>query len=258
MRNCFEKKIKSFLEVGTIANIDDIGEVELQEEIDTIIALEQAETSEFEQLQEDFSLLPTNDEPPEKKKLKRELKAEALARLEQSARTTSDYTKVVDWWDTLDRNRERKERYHEVLRSGDDIPLEYGKKKDGLLFPNTLNSALTKQIRNGDFIDAIFNCPYEIHELATAEYLSQVLKTLNENHKELLYLYAIRLFSSKKIGEIRGQSDRNIRKVRVTILKKIHKAILPLILKLPKGELTTLEKNFIKEKLSFLDETKED
>lgn len=244
--------------MGTIANNDDIREVELQDEIDTIIAIEQAETSEFEQLQEDYSLLPINDDPPEKKKLKRELKAEALARLEQSARTASDYTKVVDWWDTLDRNRERKERYHEVLRSGDDIPLDYGKKKDGLLFPNTLNSVLIKQTRNGDFIDAIFNCPYEIHELVTAEYLSKTLKDLNENHKELLYLYAIRLFSSKKIGEIRGQSDRNIRKVRVTMLKKMHKTIFPLILKLPKGELTIEEKIFIKEKLSSLDEIKED
>ena len=111
---------------------------------------------------------------------------------------------------------------------------------------------------DSNFIDFIFNRPYEIHQLVTAEYLYEVIKNLSDNHKELLYLHVVRLFSSKHIGEIRGQSDRNIRKVRVTMLEKIHKAILPMILKLPKGELTTREKNFIKEKLSSLDEIKED
>ena len=54
----------------------------------------------------------TGDEEPERKKLKRELRAEALARLEDSARTQRDFENVIAWWDKLDANRERRERYH--------------------------------------------------------------------------------------------------------------------------------------------------
>ena len=35
------------------------------------------------------------------------------------------------------------------------------------------------------------------------------------------------MYSSLKIAKLRGQSDRNIRKVRNTMLKKIYKKILP-------------------------------
>lgn len=188
-----------------------------------------------------------SDEDSERKKLKRELQAEALARLEDAARTVSDFEKVVAWWDKLDANRERRERYHELSRSGDDLPLDYGAAKDGLFFPDTLNDVLEKQLRKGDFIDAIFYCPYDIHELVTEENLSDILLELSEDHKELLFLYAVRLFSSTRIAAIRGQTDRNIRKVRVTMLKKIQKKLLPALLEKAKKQqpLTLLEKVFL-------------
>ncbi len=187
------------------------------------------------------------DEDSERKKLKRELQAEALSRLEDAARTVSDFEKVVAWWDKLDANRERRERYHELSRSGDDLPLDYGAAKDGLFFPDTLNDVLEKQLRKGDFIDAIFYCPYDIHELVTEENLSIILKELSEEQKELLFLCAVRLFSSTRIAVIRGQTDRNIRKVRVTMLKKIRKKLLPALLEKAKKEqpLTLLEKVFL-------------
>ena len=125
----------------------------------------------------------TDEEEPERKKLKRELRAEALARLEDSARTPRDFENVIAWWDRLDANRERRERYHELSRSGDDVPLDYGASANELFFPDTLNDVLEKQIRKGDFIDAIFYCPYDIHELVTEEYLSKILWELTEQHK---------------------------------------------------------------------------
>ncbi len=147
----------------------------------------------------------------------------------------------------MDANRERRERCHEISRSGDDVPLDYGAIKDGLLFPDTLNSVLAKQIRRGDFIDVIFNCHYEIHELVTEEYLSKILRELSDDHKEILFLHAVRTFSSKRIGEIRGQSDRNIRKVRATMFKRIYsKLFLTLTEQLEKGMLMTKEeKQFV-------------
>ena len=90
-------------------------------------------------------------------------------------------------------------------------------------FPDTLNGVLKKQLRKGDFLDVIFCCPYDIHELVTEKELSQILLELNEEHKELLFLCAVRLFSSTRIAGIRGQSDRNIRKVRGTMFKKLRK-----------------------------------
>lgn len=191
----------------------------------------------------------TDEEEPERKKLKRELRAEALARLEDSARTPRDFENVIAWWDRLDANRERRERYHELSRSGDDVPLDYGASANELFFPDTLNDVLEKQLRKGDFIDAIFYCPYGIHELVTEEYLSKILWELNEEHKELLFLCAVRLFSSTRIAKIRNQSDRNIRKVRGTMLKKIRKKLLPVLLdKAEKQQpMTLLEKDFLEE-----------
>ena len=54
--------------------------------------------------------------PTSEKRLKREIRAEALRRLEEAARTESDFLTVVDEWNKLDRNRERRERDHENLR----------------------------------------------------------------------------------------------------------------------------------------------
>lgn len=87
------------------------------------------------------------DEQSERKLLKRELRAQALARLEDSARTVNDFKNVAAWWDRLDANRERRERYHEILRNNDDIPLEYGASFDARCLPNALNSMLEKQNR---------------------------------------------------------------------------------------------------------------
>lgn len=189
------------------------------------------------------------DEQPERKLLKRELRAQALKRLEDSARTLKDYENLVAWYDRLDANRQRKERYHELYRSGDDVPLDYGASEDALCFPDTLNDVLKRQERKGDFIDTIFYCPYDIHELVTDGDMSVILRELNEDHKFLLFLSALRQYSSIKIAAIRGQSDRNIRKVRNTMLKKIRKKLLAELTEKVQTQqpLTLLEKEFLSE-----------
>lgn len=161
-----------------------------------------------------------SEEPPEKKKLKRELNAIALARLEDAARTAEDFKEVIVWWDRLDANRERRERYHEILRSGDALPLDYGASNGDFL-----NNVIEKQILKGEFIEAIFNCPYDIHELVTGAAVSFTLKALKDKQKELLYLLAIRQYSTSKVAALRGRTDRNIRKVRNTMLTNIRKKL---------------------------------
>ena len=189
------------------------------------LAYERGEARDLEEEQPSV----TTPEPPTKKKLKREMEREALARLESAARTEKDFENIIKWWDRLDANRERRERYHEVSRSGDDLPLEYGAVEDGVCFPAYHNNAFGRQRQKGEFLDTIYNCPFEIHELVTEAYLSKILRELSDSHKEILYYLAVRGYSTKQTAVIREQTDRNIRKVRNTLLRKITKKILPVL-----------------------------
>ena len=242
------KRKKKDIEDSSDESYPEEAEADAAEQAQRQIALEQ---NIIDRLEADAAEHPfeddAGDEEPERKKLKRELRAEALARLEDAARTQRDFENVIAWWDKLDANRERRERYHELSRSGDDVPLDYGASANELFFPDTLNDVLEKQIRKGDFIDAIFYCPYDIHELVTEEYLSEILLELKEDHKELLFLWAVRLFSSTRIAAIRQQSDRNIRKIRNTMMKKIRKELLSALTDKAEKQLpmTLVEKAFL-------------
>ena len=255
-----KKRRKRKKQVVLADNDTDTEETELSEQAMWQIAKEE---QLIEELEADAEEHPFEDgidgEEPERKKLKRELRAEALARLEDSARTQRDFENVIAWWDRLDANRERRERYHELSRSGDDVPLDYGASANELFFPDTLNDVLEKQLRKGDFLDAIFYCPYDIHELMAEEYMSEILLEMKEDHKELLFLWAVRLFSSTRIAQIRKQSDRNIRKVRNTMLKKIRKKLLEALTKKMKAQqpMTLLEKDFLEESGMEIDSEKE-
>ncbi len=247
-----KKRKKKSVFVDSDTDVDDV-EAEEYEKTRRRIAKEQRLIDEIEAdaaenpIEDDSD--DTEDEQPERKLLKRELRAQALKRLEDSARTLKDYENLVAWYDRLDANRQRRERYHELFRSGDDVPLDYGASEDALCFPDTLNDVLKRQERKGDFIDTIFYCPYDIHELVTDADISIILRELNEDHKFLLFLSALRQYSSVKIAAIRRQSDRNIRKVRNTMLKKIRKKLLAALTKKVQAQqpLTLLEKEFLKE-----------
>ena len=207
--------------------MDDYEELLVEQEEEQLAeALAEEHQAELEVQLEQDEQPPQIDEPPETKRLKRDLQREALARLENAARTTADFQNVVSWWNRLDSNRERRERYHEVSRSGVDIPLDYGATLDGEIIPYDVNDVLIKQIRKGDYIDAIFHCPFELDELVTDGDLSKILDKLSDDHKEIIFNTIVRNMSTKALGDVRGQTDRNIRKVRATAIKKIHKSLL--------------------------------
>lgn len=263
----FSGEIEIFLEGGMSAVYEDEYEPLGYEQgtvnakrLQRALRKERSEELEIQIEQDEQKKPPQTDAHPAEKKLKREIQQEALARLEDAARTEDDFRFIIQWWDKLDANRERRERYHEVSRSGYDLPLDYGAARDGLYFPDTLNSALDKQMLKGDFLDTIFNCPYEVDELVTDRCLSQVLRELSDDHKEILFLHAVRMYSSKRIGQIREQSDRNIRKVRITMFKKIYKKLFPLLLeKLEKGLPMTKEEILFVENMknAVLDRSKD-
>ena len=158
-----------------------------------------------------------------KKRLKREMLATALKRLEDSARTEADFRNIIGWWDRLDSNRERKERYHEVGRDESRVPLEWGMSRDYTVFPVPADQAFWKEMMRGNFLDMIFDCPLEIHENIEDMELSKILNGLKDEQKEVLYYISIRLYPTSLVGSLFGQTDRNIRKKRAVILKKVWK-----------------------------------
>ncbi len=153
--------------------------------------------------------------------LHREARALALRRIEESARTEEDFREVIKWWDKLDGNRERKERDHEIGRSA--VPLEWGADEQYLSGRPSYDMVLRKLLLAGDFLDFIFDHPETLHELVTDEDLSKILKELKPHLKNMLYYLFLHDYSAAEYAEYIGQSDRNIRGIRNTALKKIRK-----------------------------------
>ena len=153
--------------------------------------------------------------------LHREARALAIRRIEESARTEEDFKEIIRWWDRLDANRERKERDHETGRSS--VPLEWG--ADELYLSNnpSYDMILRRLMLAGDFLDFIFDRPETIHELVTDTDLSKILKELKPHLKNMLYYLFLRDYSTAEYAETIGQTDRNIRGIRETALKKIRK-----------------------------------
>ncbi|XBX09824.1 hypothetical protein QMP26_18295 [Enterocloster clostridioformis] len=75
----------------------------------------------------------------------------------------------------------------------------------------------------GDFLDIIFDHPETIHELVTDADLSEILKELKPRLKNMLYYLFVHDYSTTEYAESIGQSDRNIRGIRETALKKIQR-----------------------------------
>ena len=194
-------------------------------EIERSAELENALEQDERPIDYDAELEDAEEEaaPVSEKRLKRELRAEALRRLEDAARTETDFAVVVGEWDKLDRNRERRERDHEALRG--DVPLEYMAVLEPGIVPRWMNTPAVRQMASGNFLDILFDCPYEMHNLTADAFLSDLVRSLSEDHKEVLYFLSLRLYSTTQLARLRRQSDRNIRKLRTTIHKKLQKKL---------------------------------
>lgn len=188
------------------------------------LAQERTAIQEIEQEKEENSFIEkTTAVPTSKKKLWRDTQKEALARLEDSARTEEDFRNVQSRWDRLEANADRRYRYHVIGRS--DIPLEWGAAAEEVILPEPIQSVFWKQITKGEFLDTIFDCLFEMHELVEDIDTSKAINKLKDVHKEVLYYSAIRQYSNQWIARIRKQTDRNILKVKNTILKKLRKKL---------------------------------
>ena len=155
--------------------------------------------------------------------VKREMLKTAIGRLENAARTQKDFENVVASWDKLDQNEARRLRNHEVSRG--DVPLEFDKAMDGVIIPFSYMEPHWTQVMSGYFLEVIHDCPFELDELISDPALIKMLRDLRDDYKEIFYWHFIRQLSCIEVGRIRGQTDRNIRKTRAVILRKLGKQL---------------------------------
>ena len=113
-----------------------------------------------------------------------------------------------------------------------------------------------RKLLAGDFIDVIFDCPREIYELTSSRPVYDFTRVLDENHKEILYYWSIRQWSPQRIAAMRGQTDRNIRKVYNKMIEDIRRKMYERLRPRydAKEPLTLAQKEFVKQYRHQLDE----
>ena len=181
-----------------------------------------------------------------RKRIAQSIREEALRRLELSARTVSEFQVLVDCYDREEQSRMRRERRYEALRG--HVPLESGAIPEGHLFPRSLSQPNFRQICRGEFDDYLCACLFTMHDLTDRAHLREIVMNLKLNHKEILFFLGIRLYPTQKLAELRGQTERNIRKVRDTVRKRIHRKLFAALMELQKNgdELIHLEQDFLR------------
>ncbi len=182
-----------------------------------------------------------------RKRVAQSVRQEALRRLELSARTAAEFQSVVSWYDREEQSRMRRERRYESLRG--DTPVEYLAPDEGGIVPHSMSCPTFRQICRGEFDDLLCNCLFRMHDLTDRDHLRQIVMNLKQDHKEILYFLWIRLYSPQQLALLRDQTERNIRKVRGTVQRKIHKKLYAALTELANenGELTRQEQAFLKE-----------
>lgn len=114
--------------------------------------------------------------------------------MEDSARTEEDFRNVQSWWDRLEANADRRYHYHVIGRS--DVSLEWGAAPEEVILPELIQNVFWKQITKGEFLDTIFDCLFEMHELVEDSGIAKSINKLKGVHKEVLYYSVIRQYSN--------------------------------------------------------------
>ncbi len=207
---------------------------------------ESEEANQFAKAGDSFSLDSNRSAAERRKRVAQSVREEALRRLELSARTTSEFQTLVYWYDREEQNRMRRERRYEILR-GEGL-LAYDALTDGDILPISMSQPTFRQICRGEFEDYLANCLFEMHDLTDRAHIRKIVKNLKLDHKEIVYFLDIRLYSTQKLADLRGQSERNIRKVRNTVRRRIQRQLYSALTGLAEhgGELIHMEQDFLR------------
>jgi hypothetical protein len=176
--------------------------------------------------------------------LKRQARADYLRRVENSARTVEDFTELVDMYDKLDANRERRERYYEISVSEYKLlNTEIGKSNkgidpeqreterrngysDGKIIPAPIYHPYWRELMRGDFINYIFDNALEMWQIIGDWQVGRLLRyELTDKQKETLFLSAVRLATTEQIGCYTGKTDRAVRRLLTAAFENIRKPL---------------------------------
>ena len=118
---------------------------------------------------------------------------------------------------------------------------------DTRIYPRYLNSPEERQLANGYFLDFIADCLLEMEDLTSKKYIWNIVHALKPKQREILYFLGVKNFKVAKLAEMRGQSERNIRRARTVVYKRIWKQTYSALMKMQaRGYKPTLrEKQFI-------------
>ena len=94
-----------------------------------------------------------------------------------------------------------------------------------LIFPKWMMDAAYRQLSRGNFLDYLADCPYEMHDLTSRAYLRKIIAGMKEDHKEIFFFLYLRQYTPQHLAMIRGQTDRNIRKMRDVLLRKVRRKV---------------------------------
>jgi len=188
--------------------------------------------------------------------LQREARREAVAIMEDAARTLEDFEKVMAVWDEQERiERWRIDKHEENY--DEELP-DYEMTDLDVVIPPPLDHVWWRQLMGGDFLDVIHDCPHEVHEFTSSRPVYDFTKELDENRKEILYYWAIRQWSPQRIAVYRGQTDRNIRKVYNKMIEDIRWKMFDRLW--PRYEkdkpLTIAQREFVRQYIEQLDDNK--
>ena len=194
--------------------------------------------------------------------LKRQVRADFLRRVENSARTVDEFQEVVDMYDKLDANRERRERYNEIGmneykllntdigRSGKSVDPQQRETdrlngySDGAVIPTPICHPYWRELMRGDFISYIYDSALEIWQVFGDWQVGRLYRNeLTDKQKETIFLSAVRLASTEQVGCYTDKSDRAVRRLLAAALENIRRPLSKMTQKrLDDGLPVTLEK----------------
>lgn len=146
-----------------------------------------------------------------RKELVRDVKRAALERMEDAARTEDDFRKVISQWNHLDENRERRERDNEIGRPYEEM-LHWTEGQDGEIrtvlervVPRPLEHEWWQQLIRGDFLDVIYDCPYELHQLTSNQMAFELRKPLMKSRKKYFTIGSSGKIRSRRLPSCGGK-----------------------------------------------------
>lgn len=158
--------------------------------------------------------------------LVREVKAAALLRMEDAARTEKDFNAVVKQWDHNDENEERRQRYHEVQRDEWLLDLGY---TYGMVIPVPIPHPTWLEAIKGDFISMIYDSADDMWQIIEDWDVAVLVKNLTDKKKDVLHLRVVGQYTAVQLAYYYNVSDRAVRKLYASAIDSIRDKLVPVI-----------------------------